>query len=422
MKPTLHFRLLAPLFTLSLVLPLAAPPLVLAQTTTDPSSQIQSQVAQQLANSFNTGNTVQEANHQTENTATTVNNDNQATVNQTVNADLNTGWNEASRNISIGGNAGMIKTGNALVNVQDAVSANNGATAVTTSQNQTPSTNLQTNTGDHLTAFTGRNSNQTTLVNNKNTTVVNQVTNANANTGHNIVDRNISIGGSAGVIQTGAAGVQTNYLVTANNSVMLVGGTNSNGNSGPGSGASIVRTNTGNNSAFTDTQNFQNQTALQNENNASVQQRCNEVCSVVTGGNQSNRGIAKGGDAGVVHTGNAVIVAALQALVNPSATAIAQNNSSPIDPTATSQNLWNTGTNVTDTSTTHSNNSTTASSTNNATVTQSLTALADTGHNKTNRNISLGGNAGVITTGNAVVDVLMSLVANPSQTTIQTGR
>jgi hypothetical protein len=52
---------------------------------------------------------------------------------------------------------------------------------------------------------------------------------------------------------------------------------------------------------------------------------------------------------------------------------------------------------------------------NSANVNQSATALADTGHNVADRNISIGGDAGVIMTGDAIIDILMNVVVNQSQ-------
>lgn len=351
---------------------------------------------------------------------TIVENTNNAAITQEANISANTGGNYTGRNISFGGDAGVIYTGNAQANVTASIIANQNETVINENGDGIATENIFYNTGDDTTSSQTATATKTTLVNNTNQTVINQVTTASADTGNNITERNISFGGSAGSIVTGAAGTSVNYLVTTNDNktVALVGG-ESEGN-GPGSGASIVVNSTGDTTTFSLYDQLQDLRTVNNTNTAQITQSCGthqstqQTCSAVTGGNTTVGSIAYNGDSGIIKTGNAYVVVDLLAAFNSSKTNI---NTNPI-PAASQTDITNTGDTAaveTDASiTTH----TTATNTNTAQITQTVNAVADTGHNRTERNISFGGDAGVIYTGNALVDVFMGVLANSSPTSL----
>lgn len=376
-------------------------------------------------NVVNSGDSVNtDTNSNTEST-TAVNNNNEANVSQAVTADANTGYNEASRNIAIGGNAGVIVTGDAAVNVFGVVGANSNNTSVAGGGGGSGNTTTVTNTGNSLSTATNANSQTLTAVNNNNTTVINQVTSASANTGGNIADRNISIGGAAGVILTGNASVNVNYLVTANGSIALIGG-DGNG-SGPGSGASIVILNTGDNSRFANRTNTQHYLIVSNENRALVSQSCGlplnnpgllvdaATCYANTGGNNASNNIAFGGNAGAIRTNDATVNVVMDATVNSNKTAVGGSGPGAGDPT-----VINTGDNVEVTADSNQLSSTQVDNINTARINQNVRASANTGYNTANRNISIGGNAGLIQTGQATVNVLLLADANRNRTDIST--
>ncbi len=372
----------------------------------------------------NTGDNV-DVNTSTEsNSEINVDNQNNADINQEVTAVANTGDNEASRNISIGGDAGMINTGDASVNVNGQVNANNNETFISGGQGGGGASADVTNTGDDLDVSTTSTSNTLTAVNNDNTTTINQVTNARANTGGNVADRNISIGGNAGVINTGNASTNVNYLVTANGNVTLIGGVG-NGN-GPGSGASIILTNTGDESRFTTRSTTNNFIVVTNENRAFLSQTCgipedqmptlveSTSCFANTGDNTADRNIGRGSDAGIITTGDAQVNVLMAAFANSNFTSIMLD-----DPAFSNSDVVNTGDDVNVTTESTSNTDIDVDNDNQADVDQRVNAEANTGRNTANRNISLGGNAGVITTGNAEVNVEMLVNVNENVTKIE---
>lgn len=354
----------------------------------------------------------------TDSTEKTVVNNQETTVNQHTDATANTGHNEASRNISIGGNAGMITTGDAHVSSQQVVDVNELCTEVHPGGPTGPHTHADsTNTGDDLESTqTATQQDKTLIINNQRATIQQQ-TEAEANTGHNTADRNISLGGQAGVIATGDASIHTSSLITANKAVAIVGGESSE--NGPGSGASIVVDNTGNNARYTMSDRRATKMGVTNNQTADVSQSCgssNTPCSVITGHNDSNRGIARGGDAGVISTGDAVIDLDFWTLLGGAYTYIQPQSTEAQSSTATT--LANTGNESTFEHTSSSDSETTVTNNQTSHVNQEVHAVADTGYNTANRNISFGGNAGVITTGDAVIDTVMGVMMNPTTTFI----
>lgn len=391
-----------------------------AQATDLLDGQLRSQILQQSWNQLqadvaNTGDNTTVQQNSTDSQTASVASQNTAVVNQEVNATANTGYNEASRNISIGGNAGIITTGDARVQTTLVAGANSTQVGITgapqTAQGLSGGQNT-TNTGDNASVSSAFDSTKTAMITGVNNAVIYQTTNASANTGGNVADRNISIGGAAGVITTGQASVGVSYLVSANNSVAVIGGTSDNGS--PGTGASIVRANTGQHSTFGFSEQFNTSLSANTNSVASLNQSCgtaNNPCSAITGGNTSDRGIARGGDVGVITTAPAAVV--LQFLANVNPTNVLLSAASHTGGPASSE-IANTG----DESSFHTNSATTTSAAaavaNTAAVSQSAYAAADTGRNTSNRNISIGGDAGVITTGDALVDVMMFMFANPT--------
>ncbi|NTU47144.1 hypothetical protein HGA88_05960 [Candidatus Roizmanbacteria bacterium] len=354
-------------------------PVVFAEDTVHP-DELKKEIS-------NTANEAVCASAENKSDSTAVTNTNATQASQTTNATANTGNNTANRNISIGGNAGMISTGNATVNTTTGAQTNTNGTQVSTPTASPTTASQTTNTGDNLTTTTQKDSNTSTFVNNKNTAQITQNTNASANTGNNTADRNISVGGQAGVISTGTASTNTNSLVTSGGNVTLVGG-ESNGN-GPGSGASISVSNTGSGTGLLNSTSQNNTSTVNNQNNAVISQLCGGAlgCSSNTGNNTSNRGIATGGgSAGVINTGNALTNVAFGIFAN-------SNQQSQSTDKANLNNV------------------------NISSSNQVAYATANTGNNTADRNISIGGNAGVITTGNATVNVTMIANGNTNAST-----
>lgn len=378
--------------------------------------------SQNSSNVTNTGDNVNTSSNSNTSSTTGVTNQNSATINQTANSSANTGDNEASRNIAIGGNAGMITTGNATTNTVGVVNANTNATAVSGSQGGAANSSDITNTGNNATTSSNSSSTAKTYVVNGNAVTINQTANSTANTGNNKADRNISIGGQAGVITTGAANSNTDFLIAANGSVALIGG-NSNGN-GPGSGASIVLLNTGGNGHFNTEADTLRSTLANNHNTAAINQSCGGAmdqmlgfsgCSANTGGNSADRGIARGGSAGVINTADATVNVTMVAAANKNATQI---NGGAGTGAGTKTDVLNTGDNTGVSTSANSSNTTGVGNSNAGAVNQTVNAIADTGHNHANRNIAIGGDAGVIHTGNATVNTVMVADVNSNNTQV----
>ncbi|OGK18141.1 hypothetical protein A3H83_03240 [Candidatus Roizmanbacteria bacterium RIFCSPLOWO2_02_FULL_39_8] len=382
-------------------------------------------VAETNTDVTNTGDNTTVNNGSNSDSTTVVDNQNNTQVDQTTNASANTGYNQAQGNISInGGGAGIIETGNASVNVVGVVDAGSNTTQLSGGNGGAGSNSGIANTGDGVTVSSSANSTQYRIVKNGNSTIINQATNADANTGYNNADGNIAInGGPAGVIVTGNASTNVDYLVTANGNVTIIGGT---GGNGPGSGASIILANSGNYGNFNNSANSVHYTTVTNSNRAILSQMCGygisrEVhqidmngCVANTGGNTSNGAIAFGADAGVIQTGDAVVNVEMNASANNNNTYIANGSGG----SSSSTDVFNTGDNVEVNSSANSSDTTTVGNYNDARVTQTVNASADTGHNTANGNISFGGRAGVIITGDATVNVIMTAEVNKNTTVV----
>lgn len=387
--------------------------IILAHANTN--SELANTIVDTIINEANTALSVQNSgnnnNLSTESSAndsSVITTDNQADVSQSVQATANTGHNEASRNISIGGNAGIINTGDALINTSAFVDANQSGTSIINSPSQQTQQSAITSTGNDTSTNSNQTANTSVLTIGNNNAVISQSSVAAANTGENLADRNISIGGNAGIITTGTAGIVTNFLVAANKGVVIVGG-EANGN-GPGSGASIITTEDNTRYAANSTKN--SLTQLTSESSANVNQGCGSSqlndCVAITGGNTSDRNINRSGSAGIINTGDAILTLLLVADVNKTDNDINLPSSSA----SLSTDLMSTGDNTSVESNSANNTSVDATQSQQAQVDQHVSAVADTGHNTANRNISFGGNAGMITTGNALIFTSLAALTN----------
>lgn len=363
---------------------------------------------------INTGNNanVDAATSQSSNTS--VSSDNQAAVNQGVKATANTGNNTANGNISFGGNAGTINTGDATVYSELVAAANNNTAAVS---GNCPAIAGQggtvVNTGSNLNYDAGSSNNCTTTISNGNGAAINQVVNANANTGGNEAEGNIAIGGGlAGAITTGNATVGSMVVTRANSNVVLVGGASQNG--GPGNGANIYIVNTGSNAAITDRRQLNTDTRVTNNNTALIDQHANLIAN--TGNNSSNGNINLNGDAGVITTGNAAVITENEVKANQNQTMV-QNNANGLSGD-NQTDITNTGDDLDADISSETNNSTTVQNTNTADVDQGVMVRANTGNNTANGNIAFNGDAGVITTGDALVVTSLETEVNSNQTLI----
>jgi len=359
---------------------------------------------------LNTGDNAAVDTSYDQSSTTNVTNNNSATVNQEVNGNANTGGNTASRNISYGGDAGSIQTGNAAVNSSLGTSVNSNTTRVSGTCPDVTTNVTVYNTGDNLNHNSGTSNTCTTTVTNNNDATINQVVNADANTGGNTADRNISYGGSAGSIQTGNASVGSVLVAQGNQNVVIVGGQSNHG--APGSGANIYILNTGDGAVLVDPRRYSTSTNVVNNNTLTSNQEVNANAN--TGDNQANRNINQNGDAGVIQTGNATVNTALSVDANHNDTYISGSGGN-----ATSNvKIVNTGDNLTSDTQTSVDNTTTVTNNNVADINQVVNANANTGNNQANRNIAIGGDAGVIQTGNATVNTVLSANANLNHTVI----
>jgi LPXTG-motif cell wall-anchored protein len=278
------------------------------------------------------------------------------------------------------------------------------------------------NSGKNLSSNTSSNNNTNTVVNNNNNATIHQGANATANTGDNDASGNIAIGGGvAGAVLTGNAWTDISFMTVANGSATLVGGTG--GSNGPGDGADIYITNTGGRFSGIGRLYQRTNTVVSNANNATINQSCGGGqntdqkggCSAITGGNNSSNNIAFGADAGVIHTGDAIVDVELNASVNNNKTQI---NGTGAGGAGAHADVVNSGDDFDLDNSADSETNTVVNNDNRARINQNVNAVADTGHNTANYNISFGGNAGVITTGNAIVNVVMNADANNNDTQI----
>ncbi len=373
----------------------------------------------------NTGDDVDVNNSANATDVTEVDNNNYTDVNQEVDATATTGHNQANGNISInGGGAGIIQTGDAAVNVDASVNAGNNTTVLGGGAGGASSGSDVVNSGDGLEVNSNSSATTYKIVRNRNTTIINQATRATADTGHNEADGNIAVnGGPAGLIITGDASTNVNYLVTANGNMVIVGGT---GGNGPGDGASILLFNSGRTSRFNNSANSTHLTQVTNENRAVISQACGYPigqnvtqidmtgCSSDTGHNHADGNINRNGDAGVVKTGDTEVNVAMNASANNNNTTVSGGSQGA----NANADVVNTGDDVDVNNSANNTNRTGVTNNNYADVDQKVNAKANTGYNTANGNISYGGVAGYIQTGNATVNVLMNADVNNNTTNV----
>ena len=370
----------------------------------------------------NTGDDVEVNNAAAASDTTEITNDNYTAVDQNVDAEANTGYNQANGNISVnGGGAGIIQTGDATVNVVAGVTAGNNTNVINGSDAGASSGTDVVNSGDGLTVNSNDSATTYKIVRNRNTTIINQATNATANTGNNEATGNISVnGGPAGVIVTGNASTNVSYLVTANGNMTFIGGTGESGLEG----ASIILTNSGRTSRFNNHTNTTHLTTVTNENRALISQACGRpiseqetkvdmtACSSNTGNNHADGQINRNGDAGVIKTGDAEVNVVMNANANNNETYVNGGNGGSV----ANADIVNTGDDVDINNSANNNNGILVNNNNYADVDQSVNARANTGYNTANGNISFGGVAGWIQTGNATVNVIMNADVNNNTT------
>lgn len=375
----------------------------------------------------NTGDDTTVSNDSTSTDTVAVENENYSEIDQSVDATANTGHNQANGNISINGTgAGIIQTGDATVQVVAGVSAGNNMTAINGGGSSGGSSADVVNSGDGLAVSSTDSATTYRIVRNNNTTIINQAADVTADTGNNEAEGNISVnGGPAGVIITGNASTSVDYLVTANGNITIIGGT---GGNGPGDGASIILTNTGDNSRFNTSASNTHLTLVTNENRALISQTCgrpigpNELrvdlssCTSNTGNNHADGQIAFGADAGVIKTGDAQVNVVMNANANNNTTGISGSGNEG----GSNTNVLNTGDDVDVDTSSNNTDSISVGNYNDARVSQNVNAYANTGYNTANGNISFGGAAGWIQTGNATVNVIMNADVN-NNTTVADG-
>lgn len=354
---------------------------------------------------YNTGDNLDHTGGTSSTCNTTVVNNNNATINQVVNGDANTGGNQAERNIAVGGgSAGQIVTGNASVGSLVTSQGNQNIVIVGgQSSNGGPGSGANIyilNTGDNADLSSYYSLANNVSVTNNNNYYADQSVNGTANTGDNSASRNINQNGNAGVIETGDATVNTSLSASANKNQTYING------SGGSVTDNVKIVNTGDNLHSDTNTSVNNSTSVTNNNNATINQTVNATAN--TGNNDASRNIAYNGNAGSITTGNATVNTVLAANANQNATVI-----SGAEGTATSNlDLINTGDNANVTANTTTNNSVSVTNNNNATVNQAVNVDANTGNNTANNNI--GG--GSISTGGITVNTNVISHANGSYT------
>ena len=151
-------------------------------------------------------------------------------------------------------------------------------------------------------------------------------------------------------------------------------------------------------------------TTVTNTNDAEVDQEVNIVAN--TGNNTADRNIAFNGDAGVIHTGDAIVVTELETEVNSNQTLISET--APASNQDSTTDIVNTGDNLDVDVSNETNTSTTVNNTNNAEVTQTVKAVGNTGGNTASGNIGQS----TMTTGNVTITTEIITNANNNYTFI----
>lgn len=333
-----------------------------------------------------------------QNSSVAVNNSNTAEVSQMVNANVNTGDNTASHNISTGSLGTTVHTGDAGLTTNFAVNANNNATVIGMTNPASANLTDVTNTGDKALVNTSTNTNSSIQVNNSNSADVTQscggapllsldilgggngLGGCNANTGHN--NANSNIGGAA--ITTGQAGIGVNMQTMVNKNQTVIGDPLGLGNEGSvGSlmdGTSI--TNTGDNATVFTSSNANSFVGVNNSNEALISQMLN--ANTNSGHNNANENI---GGAEVM-TGDAGITSNMGVAANTNATGI--GNGFGMTPLMSNLNDFvNTGDNMLANTSTNANSNTTLNNSSALLSSQFVFTHSSSGENHTNSNVGL---------------------------------
>ncbi len=279
------------------------------------------------------------------------------------------------------------------------------------------------NSGDN--AFVSSSATETTNINvqNTNTAFVNQEVNATANTGHNSADGNISLGGTAATINTGAAVVDASLSTVANSNTTAISLP-----SGLATSNTTDIVNTGDNATVHTNTTSQTNIGVYNDNFAQVNQSCGGGGSMlpVTGLFQVNGSHHSGCNANTGHntaddniggasiqTGNATVLADFDTKVNKNQTYIGGYTGGAFG-LVNNASILNTGDNASIFA--HATRLTNLNVFNNnfASIWQNVNAKANTGWNFADDNI--GGAS--IRTGNAVVGADLDVLANSNKTVI----
>lgn len=351
----------------------------------------------------NTGNNVDVNAGSTNTSVVTVDNHNTAYTTQVSNSNVNTGGNEANRNI---GNT-SIRSGNATVNNAESVTANANQTAISGVGSHSGSNDSSlVNTGNHVDLDAG-NSNTTVVgVTNNNRAYATQMAYSNVNTGDNQANRNI--GNTS--ITSGAAGVTNVFGIDVNRNNTSI----SNVGAGFGNGNDLDIVNTGNhldvNGGNTNTLVL----GVSNYNDAMLMQMSNSC--VNTGYNEANRNIGLTGAGAGINSGAASVGNVFSAMANGNTTGI--NGAHLFNSGSEAIDLTNTGNHVT----VNGGNSNTAvvtvANSNGLFSMQMSNSDVNTGDNDANRNIALTGAGAGIFSGNAALMAAMLASANANWTSI----
>jgi hypothetical protein len=166
----------------------------------------------------NTGNHLRVNGGNTNNLVLGVSNYNNAMLSQMSIACVNTGDNEANRNIGLTGNGGTINSGNAAISNVFSATANSNTTGINGANlfNSGSDAIDLTNTGDHVTVNGGNKNNTFVAVANHNGLFSMQLSHSNVNTGYNEANRNIALTGAGASINSGTAALMAAMMANAN--------------------------------------------------------------------------------------------------------------------------------------------------------------------------------------------------------------
>jgi len=253
-------------------------------------------------------------------TNATVVNSNSANVDQSAMSNVNTGDNNANRNIG----DTSVRTGNANIGNVFGAQVNGNQTALSglgAAGNCDNSLSL-TNTGDHVNANGGCNNHTNLTVVNYNQASIDQMAGAFVNTGDNNANRNIGLNGAGASVMTGAANIGNLFSAEANGNV-----TGINGLGGSAQGVNSDVTNTGDHLVSNAGTHVVTNVTVSNANGAEVSQ--NTVNCVTTGDNAANRNIALDGLGSHIGSGNTALTSAFLAGANWNWTMIGGNAGMP---------------------------------------------------------------------------------------------